>query len=683
MRRRLIITYLFVGLTPVVLLLALGALAATGGSSQAMVRVVTVQLEATERQTLEGAQALAGALARLPPNTTERAAQAWLDERAALLRATLPGARVSAWSGGRGGEARTSWATARRRSSTSANVDEETRGVGPDAADAREPLPAWLGGRAEWSGFAFLPPPEGAQSAFGTPSVRALVRARRGARGAAVLVTVPVSRALVDALPREHGRQRPPLLHRRESGRTRRRGRACDVPALTTRTGATRRAGRGRAPRRSLTSARPVRRVRCRNSTWFNFPCPVFLPATDWMTGERKARWAFVVDWSWSEGGKQFWNNARAGADSAGSCSTSSPSSSSSSRLLALLSAGVDDARRDGHGPQALPRDRVRQARRLLAPHPHALARPVGRAGRRLQRHVGEHRGAARRARRARASEARDRDRARGAGAALPAQHARALDRRDRGRVSRGAAAWRATTTTSSRSRPASSPSTLGDVSGKGLSASLVMSNLQATLRAQVAIIAERRARGRVAASGRRPATSTRAQALEMPLRRDGHATTGALVSRHDREHQRAALPLDRRRTASRRSSSRSTTTRTRTLRYTNAGHNAPLLVRADGTVERLWTGGTVLGAFDGVTFEEGQTDARTKATCSSSSPTASARRRTPRAKSTASSASPTSPPRAAHETVEQPPRGLFDEIDRWTGEAERGDDQTLVILKA
>src|SRR5919199_164828 len=49
-RRRLIITYLFVGLTPVVLLLLLGALAATGVSSQAMVRVVTVEVGATERR---------------------------------------------------------------------------------------------------------------------------------------------------------------------------------------------------------------------------------------------------------------------------------------------------------------------------------------------------------------------------------------------------------------------------------------------------------------------------------------------------------------------------------------------------------------------------------------------------------------------------------------------------------
>jgi hypothetical protein len=45
-----------------------------------------------------------------------------------------------------------------------------------------------------------------------------------------------------------------------------------------------------------------------------------------------------------------------------------------------------------------------------------------------------------------------------------------------------------------------------------------------------------------------------------------------------------------------------------RTLRYTNAGHNAPLLVRADGPVERLWAGGTVLGAFDSAPFEEGRT---------------------------------------------------------------------------
>lgn len=40
-------------------------------------------------------------------------------------------------------------------------------------------------------------------------------------------------------------------------------------------------------------------------------------------------------------------------------------------------------------------------------------------------------------------------------------------------------------------------------------------------------------------------------------------------------------------------------------LVYVNAGHNQPLLVRADGSFERLAHGGTVLGAFDGSRYEQ------------------------------------------------------------------------------
>src|SRR5215212_3131873 len=133
-RRRLIITYLFVGLTPVVLLLLLGAIAATVGSSQTMVRVVTVQLEATERQTLESARSAAEGLLALPPNADERAAQTWLDERASLLQATLPGARLSAWRVSGAAAARLGEGSAAQLAS--ANINEETRGVGLDAGDA-------------------------------------------------------------------------------------------------------------------------------------------------------------------------------------------------------------------------------------------------------------------------------------------------------------------------------------------------------------------------------------------------------------------------------------------------------------------------------------------------------------------------------------------------------------------
>jgi phosphoserine phosphatase RsbU/P len=40
-------------------------------------------------------------------------------------------------------------------------------------------------------------------------------------------------------------------------------------------------------------------------------------------------------------------------------------------------------------------------------------------------------------------------------------------------------------------------------------------------------------------------------------------------------------------------------------LTYCNAGHNPPLLVRTDGAVERLETGGLILGLFEHATFEE------------------------------------------------------------------------------
>lgn len=40
-------------------------------------------------------------------------------------------------------------------------------------------------------------------------------------------------------------------------------------------------------------------------------------------------------------------------------------------------------------------------------------------------------------------------------------------------------------------------------------------------------------------------------------------------------------------------------------LTYCNAGHNAPMLVSTDGGVQRLDTGGMVIGLFDGTPFEE------------------------------------------------------------------------------
>ncbi len=48
------------------------------------------------------------------------------------------------------------------------------------------------------------------------------------------------------------------------------------------------------------------------------------------------------------------------------------------------------------------------------------------------------------------------------------------------------------------------------------------------------------------------------------------------------------------------------------TLSYANAGHYPPILVRADGTVERLSVGGAVLGVFPEGAYEQGQTPLHT-----------------------------------------------------------------------
>src|SRR5919199_4243114 len=313
-RRRLIITYLFVGLTPVVLLLLLGALAATGGSSQAMVRVVTVEVGATERQALEGARTLAEALLELPPNGGDRAAQVWLDERAALLRAALPGARVSVWRGGDEGQARRLGREAPPQLA-SAPADEATRGAGFDEGEERGSLPAWLEGAQEWSGFAYLPPPADSGSAFGTPSVRALARRSAGGRAIAVLVTVPVSRALVERWRASTGVNVHPFFL--GAGNAAEGDEDGDIKF---------RVGDADSERDARAKGGPGVRVDGREVvvdfrhdqfgepmpelSTLSFPNPVFLTATNWLTGRRAPQWSFIVYWSWAEGAKQLWSNA-------------------------------------------------------------------------------------------------------------------------------------------------------------------------------------------------------------------------------------------------------------------------------------------------------------------------------------------------------------------------------------
>ena len=108
----------------------------------------------------------------------------------------------------------------------------------------------------------------------------------------------------------------------------------------------------------------------------------------------------------------------------------------------------------------------------------------------------------------------------------------------------------------------------IADVVGKGLPAALLMSNLQAAVRA-------------FATDGAAP--------------HDVCSSVNRLLCRNIAAGKFVTFcyrPLD---------------TAERTICYANAGHNPPIVMHADGTVERLTAGGTPLGVFADATYEQDQ----------------------------------------------------------------------------
>jgi sigma-B regulation protein RsbU (phosphoserine phosphatase) len=110
----------------------------------------------------------------------------------------------------------------------------------------------------------------------------------------------------------------------------------------------------------------------------------------------------------------------------------------------------------------------------------------------------------------------------------------------------------------------------IGDVSGKGVPAALLMSNLQAALR------------GRMFA-GHEP------ERVVEDVNRE--------ICRNTGDESFISFFLGQLRPES------------GSLRYTNAGHNAPVLVRQDGRIELLEDGGLLLGIFPEATYEVGSVE--------------------------------------------------------------------------
>lgn len=695
-RRRLIITYLFVGLTPIVLLLLLGLLAAVVGSSQAMVRVVTVELNATERQTLDSARTLAAGLLDLPANAGESGGEEWLDARAGMLRATLPGARVAVWRGG-AGEELLRLGEDEEALLTSADVDEETRGVGFDAgAASAERVPAWLKGVSEWGGFAYLPPPADSRSAHGTPAMRALVRRAQNGRGVAVLVTVPVSRALIDRLRENTGVNVRPFFLGASGTEARQRGGSVEFNM----DGADEQRALSEDGRFTFERDGEVREVDFRRDQFgevmpepslsdFNFWYPVFLPATNWLTGRQTPQWSFMVDWSWSAGGKQFWSDVVLG-EAWWQVLYTLAVAFLVLELLALLSAAwmtravtgtvhklhlaTQHMRRGDFSHRIRTRSRDQLGELALAFNDMSanietlLAERVERE--RLEREV----------------EIAAEVQAQLFPRSVPALSTASIT--GECRAARGVAGDYYDYI---EIAPGLVAIALGDVSGKGLSASLVMSNLQAALRAQAASVAERvkiAERRRMAASGE--SASRHAAATTAASAGQSVDVEEVVVASIDNRNAVAGMTASVNEQLCRSTDDNRYATlflalyddRTRTLRYTNSGHNAPALVRADGSVERLTTGGTMVGAFDWVEYEEGEValEAGDLLVLFSDGISEAVNEREEefgeeRIMSLASE--------RRDETASNLRRDIFKAVDEWTGARERYDDQTLVILKA
>ncbi|HEX8131472.1 MAG TPA: SpoIIE family protein phosphatase [Pyrinomonadaceae bacterium] len=678
-RRRLVITYLFVGLTPIVLLITLAAMVDFVGLSQVMTRIVRVQLVDKETQAHANARTLAEAFLRLPQNGERAAQQAWLDERVAQLQPSLPGARVAVWSGsaagGRPDESKPAQFVTEPR-------DERVRGVGTDRTPIGAPLPSWLSALEEWRGFTYLPPPPSSTEAFGTPSMRAFVRARADNREVSLLFIVPVSRVLVEQLRLNTDLQVHPFFL------------GADITAIRFNQdwwGSSVSIGPPGVRQTNLDDERQIeiaegaRRVvidfrRDQLGDEVNTSSMIVLPATNWTDGAVSQRGAFLCKFSALAMTNQLFEENDLGKLFQGKLVLVAVVFLLL-ELLALLSAAwltravTGTVHKLYRATEYIKRGdfshRVRvRSRDQLGELAEAFNEMSANIESLLQERV-KHERLEREVEIAAEVQAqlfpRKVPRLTGAEIVGECRAARGVagDYYDYVEIAPGLIAF-----------------ALGDVAGKGISAALVMSNLQASLRAQATILAERiRAATRTAATAAAlGGASGQTSGVEMPCGVTGVDVSCAVEQMAASINEQLCHSTDSNRFATLFMALYDD--ESRLLRYTNAGHNDALLIRAGGSIEHLTEGGTVLGAFEWARYTEASTTLERGDVLVIYSDGISEADNPRGAEYTEH--------RLAHlvrknrdQTADELRRLIFTEVDNWTGGQERDDDQTLVIIKS
>jgi phosphoserine phosphatase RsbU/P len=672
-RRRLVVTYLFVGLTPIILLALFGMVASFGVSSEAMSRIVVAQMKATEQETAQSAQSVANAFAQLPANSTDQFIESWLHERAGILRGSLPGARLALWRGANNEDRRQ--LGFHSHAQFVSEVDEEnTRGLGPDRTSVGAELPGWLRDHDSWHGLAFVSPPN-RQEHFGSPSYRAIVRGT-GAQGRpfAVLLAVPLSRTLVERYREATGVYIRPFFGAMRVMRGKSQITLTDDSAPDSNDGS----GRTENVDEQEVARRTMEML---TRDQLGEPLPpgvtqyvVISNARDWTKGEDVGKLSFLFDWSWQIAGRQFLGRSDTGevwwqilkavsiiflvlevlALLAAAWMTRAVTSS-----VHKLYRATEYIKRGDFSYRV----KVRSHDQLgeLAGSFNDMAANIESL---LQERV-KHERLEREVELAHEVQSR----------LFPSRvpDLLTLEAAAECRAARGVAGdyydYIAVV-------PGLVAFALGDVSGKGMSASLVMSNLQATLRAQTAITGER-----LSIAERAVAASATAGTDKLLARVVADADIdGAVARKVTNINGHLCQSTDANRFATLFLSLYED--RTRTLRYINAGHNAPILVRADGRVERLTTGGMMVGAFEWASYEEGRTQLEPGEVLVIFSDGITEAERAP-GEEYGEERLVQLVIKHRHISAHEMREIIFNDVDAWSGQNERGDDQTLVIMKS
>jgi sigma-B regulation protein RsbU (phosphoserine phosphatase) len=140
----------------------------------------------------------------------------------------------------------------------------------------------------------------------------------------------------------------------------------------------------------------------------------------------------------------------------------------------------------------------------------------------------------------------------------------------------------------------------VGDISGKGISAALLMATVHSAVRAYEYGRMPQRAELVHAGAAAMAAAHNISGAREFAVggTMQSPANVVQLLNRHlfhsTQAEKYATLFLG------------VYSARDQKLSYCNAGHLPPIIVRSDGSVFRLTEGGTVIGLFDGVSYDEG-----------------------------------------------------------------------------